>query len=75
MARVLRTGGRMTVHDFQWLADKIAEHFPDGDEEQALNLLGEAQEALEEAERDQLRGQIRELSEEYLRQNPDLPFR
>ena len=53
--------------DFQWLADKMDLYFPLELREQAIGILAEAQEGLEEAERDRQRRHIRELSEELWR--------
>jgi hypothetical protein len=40
----------MSANDVQWLADKIELFFPAELREQAIGVLAEAQEALEEAE-------------------------
>lgn len=56
----------MRADDFQWLADKIEQHFPAELRERALTILGDVQEELEEAKRDRQRREIRELGEEFL---------
>jgi hypothetical protein len=53
------------AEDFQWLGDKMGEFFPDGERERGLDLLAQAQEHLEELE----------TALQFLRENPDLPFK
>jgi hypothetical protein len=58
-------GTYMRADDFQWLANQVMLFFPPELKEQAIGILAEAQEALDEAEAAQQ--EIRELGEEFLR--------
>jgi hypothetical protein len=55
---------QMNATDFQQLADRITQFFSVELHEEALSFLAQAQEELEEAERNRQRNEIRRLSEE-----------